>query len=152
MAARKPAKYRDSACNAVADRARQSIGCGVRPMMPFLVALQFLTRVPITLRSAPDAREIGASLAFYPVIGALLGLVLTILQTQLADASALLRAALILSTWVLLTGALHLDGLADSADAWVGGRDREHTLALMKDPHCGPAAVVSLVLVLLLKF
>lgn len=64
-----------------------------------------------------------------------------------------MRAALLLVFWVLATGALHLDGLADSADAWVGGLgDRERTLAIMKDPCCGPAAVVALVVVLLVKF
>jgi adenosylcobinamide-GDP ribazoletransferase len=65
----------------------------------------------------------------------------------------LLQAALLLAAWVLLTGGLHLDGLADSADAWVGGHgDRERTLDIMKDPRSGPAAVSALVLVLLLKF
>jgi adenosylcobinamide-GDP ribazoletransferase len=54
---------------------------------------------------------------------------------------------------VLLSGGLHLDGLADSADAWLGGfGDRERTLTIMKDPRSGPIAVVVLVLVLLLKF
>jgi adenosylcobinamide-GDP ribazoletransferase len=53
----------------------------------------------------------------------------------------------------LLSGGLHLDGLADSADAWLGGfGDRERTLTIMKDPRSGPIAVVTLVLVLLLKF
>ncbi len=65
----------------------------------------------------------------------------------------LLHAALLLSVWVVLSGALHLDGLADSADAWLGGYgDRERTLTIMKDPRSGPIAVVTLVLVLLLKF
>ncbi|MNP47504.1 Cobalamin synthase [compost metagenome] len=53
----------------------------------------------------------------------------------------------------MLSGGLHLDGLADSADAWLGGfGDRERTLEIMKDPRSGPIAVVTLVLVLLLKF
>jgi adenosylcobinamide-GDP ribazoletransferase len=70
----------------------------------------------------------------------------------------LLSAALVLLAWVVLTGALHLDGLADSADAWVGGlggtptERRSRTLEIMKDPRSGPAAVVAVVLVLLLKF
>ena len=55
--------------------------------------------------------------------------------------------------WVWVTGGLHLDGLADSADAWLGGfGDKQRTLDLMKDPTCGPSAVVVLVLVLLLKW
>jgi adenosylcobinamide-GDP ribazoletransferase len=53
---------------------------------------------------------------------------------------------------VLLSGALHLDGLGDCVDAWVGGYgERERTLAIMKDPRCGPMAVVALCLLLLLK-
>ncbi len=62
-------------------------------------------------------------------------------------------AALVLAVWVLLTGGLHLDGLADTADAWIGGQgDRDRTLAIMKDPRSGPAAIVAIVLVLLAKF
>ena len=58
-----------------------------------------------------------------------------------------------LLAWVGVTGALHLDGLADSADAWVGGIGRSHrTLAIMKDPRSGPAGVVAVVLLLVLKF
>ncbi len=62
-------------------------------------------------------------------------------------------AALILIVWVLFTGALHVDGLADCADAWVGGLgSRERSLEIMKDPASGPVAVVVLVLLLLLKW
>ena len=65
----------------------------------------------------------------------------------------LIEAGIILTAWVLITGALHLDGLADSADAWLGGYgDPQRTLEIMKDPYSGPAAVVVLILVLLLKF
>lgn len=54
---------------------------------------------------------------------------------------------------MLITGALHLDGLADTADAWLGGRgDRERTLRIMKDPQSGPAGVVAIALALLVKF
>jgi adenosylcobinamide-GDP ribazoletransferase len=65
----------------------------------------------------------------------------------------MLSAAIVLVAWVFCTGALHLDGLADAADAWVGGHgNRERTLAIMKDPYCGPIAVAAVVCVLLLKF
>ncbi|MFL6653512.1 MAG: adenosylcobinamide-GDP ribazoletransferase [Sulfurifustis sp.] len=120
---------------------------------PFLIALQFLTRVPVRLRHAPDEQTVAASLRYYPVVGLVLGVVLAALNALLGESSAPLRAALVLTVWVAATGAMHLDGLADSADAWIGGRgDRERTLAIMKDPCCGSMAVVALVLVLLLKF
>lgn len=119
---------------------------------PFLVALQFLTRIPVRLRDAPDARSVGASLRYYPLVGLILGIAIAALDTLLQSTSAALRAALVLTAWIAVTGAMHLDGLADSADAWAGGRgNRERTLAIMKDPHCGTIAVVTLVVVLLLK-
>lgn len=128
---------------------------GVRGL---LVAVGFLTRIPVPSRAYEDPRAQAVSLAWYPMVGALLGAVLLALGWGLSTVPPLLQGALLLVAWVGLTGALHLDGLADSADAWVGGlggnreESRERTLAIMKDPRCGPAGVVALTLVLLLKF
>jgi adenosylcobinamide-GDP ribazoletransferase len=100
-------------------------------------------------------RAQAASLVWYPLVGLLLGTLLCALACLLhgLGVPAPLSSALLLLGWVALTGALHLDGLADSADAWVGGLgDRERTLGIMKDPRCGPAGVTALVLLLLLKF
>lgn len=121
-------------------------------MRGLIVAFGFLTRLPVP-RVSVDADAQASSLKWYPLVGLALGMLLV-------GASALLRAlpvlpasAIVLVAWVALTGALHLDGLADSADAWIGGLgDRERTLSIMKDPRSGPAGVVALVLVLLLKF
>ena len=121
-------------------------------MRPLLLAIQFLTRLPLpTVQGGP--REMGGSLPYYPLVGLLIGGLLLGLATLLAHLPPMLLAALLLACWVLITGGLHLDGLADSADAWLGGYgDRERSLAIMKDPRCGPAGVIALVLVLLLKF
>lgn len=126
-------------------------------MRPFLIALQFLTRIPVRLKDNPTEKQIAASQLYYPLIGLLIGVLLILLawvsQWVLPDVPTMLRAAIILTGWVLISGGLHLDGLADSADAWAGGLgDRDKTLAIMKDPACGPAGVVSIVLLLLLKF
>jgi len=122
-------------------------------MLPFWIALQFLSSLPVSLPGMPEPRELGRSLLFYPLIGVLFGLLLWLASLLLQGTPAPLHAALLLTVWVLLSGALHLDGLADSADAWLGGfGDRERTLQIMKDPRSGPIAVVTLVLVLLLKF
>jgi adenosylcobinamide-GDP ribazoletransferase len=122
-------------------------------MLPFWIALQFLSSLPIRLPGMPSPRELGRSLLFYPAVGVLLGSVLMALNLLLDGAPLFLHAALLLAAWVLLSGGLHLDGLADSADAWLGGfGDRERTLTIMKDPRSGPIAVVTLVIVLLLKF
>ncbi|WP_434458038.1 adenosylcobinamide-GDP ribazoletransferase [Stutzerimonas urumqiensis] len=117
------------------------------------IALGFLTLIPVRLAEPPRPAEIGASLVWYPAVGVLLGLLLLGASAVLSGAPAALHAALLLAIWVAITGALHLDGLADSADAWLGGLgSAERTLAIMKDPRSGPVAVVTLVLVFLLKF
>lgn len=122
-------------------------------MLPFWIALQFLSSLPVRLPGMPAPQELGRSLLFYPLVGLLFGGILWGLNWLMLGAPLLLHAALLLTVWVLLSGALHLDGLADSADAWLGGfGDRERTLTIMKDPRSGPMAVVTLVLVLLLKF
>lgn len=122
-------------------------------MLGFWIALQFLSSLPVRLPGMPSAAQMGRSVLFYPLVGLLFGVLLWALHVLLEGSPVLLHAALLLSAWVVLSGGLHLDGLADSADAWLGGfGDRERTLEIMKDPRSGPIAVVTLVLVLMLKF
>lgn len=122
-------------------------------MTPFWIALQFLTVLPIELKNMPSAKQNSQALLFYPVVGLLIGLMLFAFTLLLAKLPILFIAGLILVLWIWLTGGLHLDGLADTADAWVGGfGDPERTLKIMKDPACGPIGVLSLIAVCLLKF
>ena len=123
----------------------------------FYIALSFLTRIPTPIKGDVTQSQIGLSIVLYPLVGALIGLIFFLI-TQITlffstDFSSDVLAAVLLIVWVLITGGLHLDGLADSADAWIGGlNDRERTLEIMKDPYCGPIAVAVIVLVLLLKW
>lgn len=122
-------------------------------MKPLLLAVQFLTRLPTPLLASLAPQDWGRSALTYPLVGLLIGTLLAALKFAVGPSDPLLLAALLLAAWVLLTGGLHLDGLADTADAWVGGHgDRQRTLDIMKDPRSGPAAVSAIVLVLLLKF
>ena len=121
-------------------------------MTPFLIALQFLTTFPIQLKQMPTQQQNGQSLLFYPVVGLIIGLILAILALLLQALPNVLLSSLILVFWIWLSGGLHLDGLADSADAWVGGfGDKERTLAIMKDPACGPIGVLSLIILCVIK-
>jgi len=117
-------------------------------------AMQFLTRIPLSTRTLFDNKDYANSLAWYPVIGLILGGLVWLSGVALTELSSTsLAAALVLAVWVLLTGALHLDGVADCADAWVGGfGDREKTFQILKDPRSGPIAVVVLLLVLFVKW
>ncbi len=117
----------------------------------FLIAVQFLTCIPITIKGEIKPEDNGRALLFYPLVGLIIGLVLYSFSLVLEPSN--LTAAIILTLWIILTGALHLDGLADSADAWMGGHsDPDRTLIIMKDPSSGAIAVVTLILVLLIKW
>jgi len=119
----------------------------------FALAVQFLTRVPLNIRIEFSDKRLGQSVLFYPLIGLFIGSSLALLAYFLPPHAIALNAALILSLWILITGGLHLDGLADCSDAWVGGLgDKTRSLAIMKDPAAGPIAVIVLVLLLLLKW
>jgi cobalamin 5''-phosphate synthase/cobalamin synthase len=119
----------------------------------FWLALQFLTRLP-TPRGVPfSPAALGLSVVMYPVVGLVIGLILVAVASVVAHDGAALSAALVLAVWVMVTGGLHLDGLADCADAWMGGAgSRERSLEIMKDPHTGSSAIVAVALLLLLKY
>ncbi len=119
----------------------------------FWLAVQFLTRLPTPKTSMVNDCQIGVSVLFYPVVGLLIGCLLAIFCLLVQGVNQYLQAALVLAFWVFLTGGLHLDGLADCADAWAGGLgSRERSLAIMKDPAAGPIAVAILFLVMLVKW
>jgi len=122
-------------------------------IQPFLVALQFLTIMPVRLSVSHHEAARRYSLVWYPLVAALIGLLLAGCAWLGHDIDTDLMAVLLLLLWITMTGGLHLDGLADTADAWIGGHgDRERTLSIMKDASCGPIAVTAIVMLLLLKY
>jgi len=122
-------------------------------LKPLIIALQLLTRLPVPAISRIAAEDLGRSPLYYPIAGLIIGTLLALANHFMFALSIELTAALLLIIWIMLTGALHLDGLADSADAWLGGYgDRARTLSIMKDPACGPAGVVAIVTLLLVKY
>lgn len=122
-------------------------------MKSFLLALALLTRIPVPDQGNATGAQLGTSVLFYPLVGLTIGSLLILAGTILQPIPVNVQAAVILSFWVLLTGGLHLDGLADCTDAWVGGLgDKQRSLSIMKDPAAGPMAVVILILVLIVKW
>jgi len=130
------------------------LNAAYQQLQPLLIAIQFLSSLPVGHLPMPKDKDVGSSLMFYPVVGALLGVILSALAFGLMQVfGSGLSAALLLSAWVILTGALHLDGLADCADAWMGGLgSKNRTLELMKDPTSGPIAIATVILVMLVKY
>lgn len=119
----------------------------------FLVAVQFLTRLPTPQIAALPEDWLARSGKYFPLVGALIGgfSALALLGAHAIWRSGPLPALLAVGAGVVLTGALHEDGLSDTADAFGGGRSAEQRLAIMKDPRLGAFGALALGLVLALK-
>jgi len=119
----------------------------------FRLAVSFLTLLPVGRDIQATPQMLGRSMGLFPAVGLLLGLGLCVVNWLL---QGLIPRAVLDCLLVLLligvTGALHLDGLADLFDGLAGGKDRAAILAIMKDSRVGAMGVVGLVMVLLLKY
>ncbi len=121
--------------------------------MSLAAALQFLTVMPPLVRRPFTPDELGRSVGWFPFVGLLLGAILAGLDRLLGRAFPPgVTAALVLAAWVLVTGALHLDGFLDSCDGLFGGHTPEARLRIMRDERAGAFAVIGGILLMLLKY
>ena len=122
-------------------------------MKSLLIALQFLTIIPLRPSVRPEERDIAHSMSFFPLLGMIIGgfLILINLITS-RYLSPFIASALILIGWVGITGALHLDGFTDTVDGLCGGKNKEQILRIMEDSFIGAKGAIALILLLLLKF
>ena len=120
-------------------------------MKGLIVAIQFLTRLP-TPRIAVSSDEFAASMRWFPAVGLIVGALVAGAGWAGARIDPWTGAFSALILWVAVTGALHLDGLGDIADAsGAAHKDRERLLAVLSDPHVGSFAVVTIALQLIAK-
>ena len=116
------------------------------------LAVTFLTAVRLPIAAEAPAADLWASMAFYPLVGLLLGLAAWGLYALLLYAvTPLLAAALVIVALELVTRALHLDGLMDTADGYLSGAPRERALGIMKDSRVGAMGVFAAVAVIIVK-
>jgi len=121
--------------------------------LSFIAALQFLTSIPLPGRHEASPEQLGRATAYFPLVGLIIGLVLAGLNWLLylilpaAVVNALLIAAL-----VLITGALHLDGLADTCDGIGGHKPVEERWKVMRDSRAGAFGIVGIAVLLLVKY
>lgn len=122
-------------------------------MRLYLIALQFLTIIPLPFNTRCEREDLGRSTAVFPLAGLTIGALLVALNWLVAPWLARpLTDALLITALAAVTGALHLDGLADVCDGLAARGGRERFLAVMKDSHVGAVGAVALVLGLLLKW
>ncbi|MFC1860651.1 adenosylcobinamide-GDP ribazoletransferase [Chloroflexota bacterium] len=120
--------------------------------MGFWFALQFLTIIPSPFHRQPEAKEIGSAITYFPLIGIITGAVLYAVDWGLSGIfPQAVVGALILAVWVLISGAMHLDGLIDTCDG-LGGDTASKRLKIMADSHAGAYGVIGALVVLLIKY
>ena len=121
-------------------------------MKAFVAAVRFLTILPVGRGGETEVRDWARSMALFPMVGALVGLVLAGAHILLAPLlPGLAPSVIVVLLLVLLTGGLHLDGLADTCDGFYAGRSKEEILKVMKDSRIGVMGAVALCADLLLK-
>jgi adenosylcobinamide-GDP ribazoletransferase len=121
-------------------------------LRPLVAAFAFLTRLPVWSGPLRDP-DLGRSVTYFPVVGLVLGLVLTGIAALLESVlTPTLAAVVLVAVLAALTGGLHLDGVADVFDALGGGRgDKQRMLDIMRDSRIGAHGAAALVLLLLAK-
>lgn len=121
-------------------------------MKSFLSAFQFLTIIPARI-SQPDEKCISNSCVYFPLTGALIGLILFAVHTCISYLylHPFLNSTITVISLIIITGGLHLDGLSDTFDALGSNKDRVSRLRIMRDSHTGAMGVLALISVILLK-
>ncbi len=121
-------------------------------MNSFLIALQFITIIPVKKELDYREKNIAKSMLYYPLIGTIIGLLLVLVNIIgtifLPD---LVRDSFLLIFFVLLTGGIHFDGLADTFDGLFGGSNKKRILEIMGDSSIGVYGILAVTLVLILK-
>jgi len=121
--------------------------------LKFLAAFRFLTVIPLPVKREASAEEVGGSVAYFPLVGLVIGLILAALYWLLSQIlPASIAGGLAIVALVLLNGALHLDGFIDTCDGLAGNKPAEDRWQAMRDSRVGAFGVVGGVLLLLVKY
>lgn len=121
-------------------------------MNAFIAAVRLLTILPLG-KSRSDQSSIAFSPAFFPLTGALVGGIMAGIFFGAAQfLPTMVAAALVVAAGVIATGAMHVDGLADTADGLFSGSTPERRLEIMSDPRTGSFGAAAIVLVILIKW
>lgn len=122
-------------------------------MKGFVLAIQFMTRIPININLKVEREDFSKSIIFFPLVGLIIGginsLSFYIFNLVFHYNSSLV---LVILMNILITGGLHLDGLSDTVDGIFSGRSKERILEIMKDSRVGAFGVIAIVVTLLLRF
>ena len=122
-------------------------------MQAFLVALGFLTRIPVPGNSKFDSHTLSRSIIFFPIVGGIIGAVtagLYLISEPFLPRSVI--SVLIVALPIFITGGIHFDGLLDTCDGLFSGRSRERSLEIMRDSRVGSMGVIAGILGVMLRY
>ena len=108
--------------------------------------------MPVKIKSEIKETDFGAALLYFPVIGLLIGLLLSLSALYFSFLPVLVKSTMILIVSIFITGGIHLDGFADTCDGFYGNKSIEKILEIMRDSRIGAMGVIGIVSLLLLKF
>ena len=117
-----------------------------------ILSIQFFTRIPINITVDFKEKNIRYCIFFMPLVGAMIGGLGGLTYYLIAPYNKLIASFITLLITIILTGGLHIDGLADTFDGFLANKDREKTLEIMKDSRIGAFGVLSIVLHVLFMF
>jgi adenosylcobinamide-GDP ribazoletransferase len=118
----------------------------------FWIALRFLTRLPTPRFRDVQADDLARSAIWFPAVGLVIGVLLALVMRIVQGSGSWVAALAVLAVWIVVTGALHLDGLGDVADALGASHGKpERFVAVLGDPHAGSFAVVAIGLQIVAK-
>ena len=120
----------------------------------FIILMQFMTRIPIPVNVEYDEEKLGKSVKYFPLVGAIIGVFLfavNFLAGKITGNRQIIAIALIIAE-ILITGLIHIDGLADTADGLFSYAKKEKMLEIMKDSRIGTNGTVILILYFIAKF
>lgn len=121
-------------------------------MKSLFAAIQFLTVIPLSSRGLTNERDLGRSVLYFPLVGLFIGALAATLDRGLSQVLPVGPAsAVVVLALLAVSGCLHMDGLADTADGFLSSRPRERILEIMKDSHIGAMGVIAIVGILSLK-
>ena len=120
-------------------------------MKGFLLLLSFMTRLPMP-NLKYEEEKLGKSMKFFPLVGIIIGFILLVFTLGISYLSKNLTVSVLPLTVIVITGGLHLDGLADTFDGIFSYRSKQKMLEIMKDSRIGSNGVLALILYFLIKF
>jgi len=118
-----------------------------------IILIQFMTRIPVFVNVEYDEEKLGKSIKYFPLVGAIIGIFLygiNILAGKITE-NRQIAAIIIIIAEIFITGLIHIDGLADTADGLFSYAEKEKILEIMKDSRVGTNGAVALILYFITK-